>query len=75
MEDVYERIKSETRPDETFSETVDRLIEGRSLLDPAGILTDEEADEFRRAITESNEADTGTPNDFDRIPEVEVREY
>ncbi|SDY95043.1 antitoxin VapB family protein [Halopenitus persicus] len=57
-EDVYERIKSEKRPDETFSETVDRLIGGRSLLDLAGILTDEEADEFRRAINESNEAGT-----------------
>jgi len=57
-EDVYERIKSEKRPDETFSETVERLIGGSSLLDLAGILSDDEADEFRRAIDESHEAGT-----------------
>ncbi|TKX74308.1 hypothetical protein EXE46_10065 [Halorubrum sp. GN11_10-6_MGM] len=57
-EDVYERIKSEKRPDETFSETVERLIGRASLLDLAGILSDEEADEFRRAIDESDEAGT-----------------
>ncbi|RAW45800.1 hypothetical protein DQW50_07235 [Halorubrum sp. 48-1-W] len=57
-EDVYERIKSEKRPDETFSEAVGRLIGGSSLLDLAGILSDEEAAEFRRAIDESDEAGT-----------------
>jgi len=57
-EDVYERIKSEKRPDETFSEAVERLIGGSSLLDLAGILSDDEADEFRRAIDESHEAGT-----------------
>ena len=55
-EDVYERIKSEKRPGETFSEAVERLIGGSSLLDLAGILSDDEADEFRRAIDESDEA-------------------
>ncbi|QKY16378.1 antitoxin VapB family protein [Halorubrum sp. CBA1229] len=55
-EDVYERIKSEKRPDETFSEAVERLIGGSSLLELAGILSDEAADEFRRAIDESDEA-------------------
>lgn len=57
-EDVYERIKSEKRPDETFSDAVDRLIGGSSLLDLAGILNDEEADEFRRAIDRSDAAGT-----------------
>lgn len=53
-EDVYERIKSEKRPDETFSETVERLIGGASLLDLAGILSDEEARRVPgRAIDES----------------------
>jgi len=55
-EDVYERIKSEKRSDETFSEAIGRLIGGSSLLDLAGILSDEEADEFRRAIDESDAA-------------------
>ncbi|MFC6615120.1 antitoxin VapB family protein [Halopenitus salinus] len=57
-EDVYERIRSEKRPDETFSEAIDRLIGGASLLDLVGILSDEEADEFRRAIEESDDAGT-----------------
>lgn len=57
-EDVYERIKSEKYPDETFSETVDRLIGGSSLLDLAGILSDDTANEFRRAIEASDDAGT-----------------
>ena len=32
-EDVYERVKAAKRPDETFSEAVDRLIGGYSLVD------------------------------------------
>lgn len=52
---VYERVKSEKRPDETFSEAIDRLIGGTSLLDLVGILTDEEAAEFRAVIDETDE--------------------
>jgi len=55
-EDVYERIKSEKRPNETFSETIDRLIGEASLLDLVGVLSNEQAAEFRRAIEESDEA-------------------
>jgi predicted CopG family antitoxin len=54
-EDVYERIKSEKRSDETFSEAIDRLTGGASLLDLVGILSDEEAAEFRAAIDETDE--------------------
>jgi len=54
-EDVYERIKSEKRPDETFSEAIDRLTGGASLLDLVGILSDEEATGFRVAIDETDE--------------------
>jgi len=53
--DVYERIKSEKRSDETFSEAIDRLTGGASLLDLVGILSDEEAAEFRAAIDETDE--------------------
>lgn len=42
-EDVYERIRDEKRDDETFSDAVGRLIGGSSLLDLAGILSDEGA--------------------------------
>lgn len=54
-EDVYERIKSEKRDDETFSETVERLISDSSLLDLVGILSDEEAGAFRDAIEAARE--------------------
>lgn len=53
-EDVYERIKSEKRPDETFSETIERLVGGASLLDLVGILSEEEADAFRDAIEDAD---------------------
>jgi predicted CopG family antitoxin len=54
-EDVYERVKSEKRDDETFSETVERLISDSSLLDLVGILSDEEAEEFRAVVEEARE--------------------
>ncbi|ELZ39205.1 hypothetical protein C463_17338 [Halorubrum californiense DSM 19288] len=54
-EDVYERIKSKKRPDETFSEAIDRLTGGASLLDLVGLLSDEEAAAFREAIDETDE--------------------
>jgi predicted CopG family antitoxin len=57
-EDLYERIKSESRPDERLSETVERLIGGPSLLDLAGTLTDEEADEFRSVVEDVREDTT-----------------
>lgn len=56
-DDVYERIRSEKREDETFSEAIERLIGGTSLLDLANTLSDEEADATREAIEESREAD------------------
>jgi predicted CopG family antitoxin len=49
-DDVYERIRSEKRADETFSEAIERLIGGASLLDLAGILSDEEVAEMRDVI-------------------------
>lgn len=56
-EDVYERVRSQKRDDETFSEAIDRLTGGASLLDLEGTLDDEEAEGVREAIEESREAD------------------
>jgi len=56
-EDVYERVRSQKRDDETFSEAIDRLTGGASLLDLKGTLDDEEAQDLREAIAESREAD------------------
>lgn len=56
-EDVYERVKAHKRPDESFSEAIDRLIGDWSLLELAGTMTDEEAAAHVAAI-EASEAAT-----------------
>lgn len=54
-EDAYERLKAHKREDETFSDVVLRLAGERSLLDLAGILTDQQADAIEEAIEERRE--------------------
>jgi predicted CopG family antitoxin len=51
-EDAYERLAAHKREDETFSDVVLRLAGERSLMEIAGILTDEEADSMRAAVKE-----------------------
>ncbi|MFC6753688.1 antitoxin VapB family protein [Halorubrum tibetense] len=51
-EDAYERLEARKREEETFSDVVLRLAGERSLLELAGVLSDEEADAFREAIDE-----------------------
>jgi predicted CopG family antitoxin len=63
-EDVYERVRSQKREDETFSEAIDRLTGGSSLLDLEGTLDDEEADDVREAIEESRAADVEEPKEI-----------
>lgn len=55
-DDVYEIVKAHKEEDETFSEAIERLVGRPPLLDLAGILSDEEADELREAIERSREA-------------------
>jgi len=55
--DVYERVRSQKRDDETFSEAIDRLTGGASLLDLEGTLNNEEAENVREAIEESRDVD------------------
>lgn len=56
--DVYERIKSEKRPDETFSETIERLIGDYGLIDFADDVREAEdvwdTAEMERAFEESD---------------------
>lgn len=49
-EDAYQRLKTRKQAGESFSDTVERIAGERSLLDLAGILSDEEAEEMREAI-------------------------
>ena len=54
-DDAYERLAAHKREDETFSDVVLRLASERSLLELAGILSDEEADALADAIEERRE--------------------
>lgn len=54
-EGVYTQLKAEQRDDETFSETVERLVGGTSLLDLAGNLTDDQAAEARETVRRSRQ--------------------
>lgn len=54
-EGVYERLKTEKRDEETFSEAVERLVDGSSLLDLAGNLTAEQAATARETVRRSRE--------------------
>jgi predicted CopG family antitoxin len=57
-EDVYERLRENKRDDETFSETVERLMGGRSLAELGGVLDDESrVERMEAAIEEADAAD------------------
>lgn len=51
-EDAYERLAAHKREGETFSDVVLRLAGERSLLDIAGVLSDEDAEDLRDAVEE-----------------------
>jgi len=56
-DDVYSKLRAAKREDETFSETVERLIGAPSLTELAGILDSDTVDDMREAIDEADEAD------------------
>jgi len=58
-EEAYDRLAAHKREDETFSDVVMRLAGERSLLELAGLLSDEEADELRSAVEERRERRRG----------------
>lgn len=51
-EEAYNRLEAHKEDDETFSAVVLRLAGERSLLELAGILSDEQADALEDAIAE-----------------------
>jgi predicted CopG family antitoxin len=57
-EEAYDRLAAHKRDDETFSEVVLRLAGERSLLELAGVLSDEDAEALRRAVEERRERRT-----------------
>ena len=54
-EDAYQRLKSRKQEGESFSDTVERIAGERSLLDLAGIISDDEAEKMRDAIREQED--------------------
>ena len=55
-EDVYERIKAHKRDDETFSETIDRLVNDWTLLDYDTGRSEAAIQQHRAAIEASEQA-------------------
>lgn len=55
-DNLHAKIAARKRDDETMSETLGRLIGEPSLRELAGILSDDEAEEFRAAIDDSHDA-------------------
>lgn len=71
-ERVYEMVEAHKRDDETFSEAIERLVGGPSLLELEGILSDEDADEFRDAIDDVDKTATEDIDDLvERFPRKE----
>lgn len=66
-EDVYERIKANKRPDESFSDAVERLIGTRSLRDLREVFDEDQVRQMRDAI------DTVDQRDRDDVREIAER--
>jgi len=71
-ERVYEAVEAHKRDDETFSEAIERLIGGPSLLELAGILSDDETAEVRDVLDDVDETATEDVDELvDRFPDEE----
>jgi predicted CopG family antitoxin len=51
-EEAYERLAALKRPNESFTEVINRLARKRSILELVGTLTEEEGEEMRRSLEE-----------------------
>jgi predicted CopG family antitoxin len=66
-ERLYARIQSENCEGETLSETLERLVGGRSLRDLRGIFDEERVNEMRNAV------EAAEREDHDEVHEVAER--
>lgn len=57
-EDVYAKLEDEKRPDESFSDVVDRLTSDWSLVTWSGWLDETAAEEHREMLDELDTVDT-----------------
>jgi len=56
-DDLYARIQSENREGETLSETLERLVGGRSLRDLRDVFDEDRVSEMRNAIEAADQED------------------
>ena len=54
-EDVYEKLREERKPDESFGEAIDRLLGRQQLSEFWGVWNDETTDRARAAIEAGRE--------------------
>jgi hypothetical protein len=67
-ESLHARIKAQNREDETLGETLERLLDGPSLRELAGTLSDEDAAMMREAIDASHMQHAGELDEqFDEV--------
>ncbi len=52
-EDAYARLMALKKPNESFTQVINRITGKKSILNLAGILTEREAEEFKRTVSES----------------------
>ena len=52
-EEAYDRLKSKKEDNESFTDVINKLTRERSLMEIAGILSEDEADELEENIKES----------------------
>lgn len=62
--DVYNWIKHRKNKEETFSDAIERLLQPPSLVELAGILSDEKAESIRKATRASREEDLRQENNI-----------
>ena len=51
-EDAYERLRTNKMENESFTDVINRITNKRSIMELAGILTNKEADELKKNISE-----------------------
>ena len=62
-DDVYERIKTNKREGESFSDAVERLIGGRSLRDLRDVFDEDQVSEMRDTIETADQEDRAEVRD------------
>ena len=75
-DDVYERLRAHKRPEETYSEAVDRLLGSSSLLDLVGIYSEADVEAIERTLDEKEARDRDRrQQELDRAERSSIRRF